>query len=125
MHRDKTEKRGVPLLKVKGLLSTLGYIYRANFCVSRPCVGGSTNKHKSRGCCRLLRYSIPPEVKERAYETLVRHITEYACTARSPHSVKGIAIVKWVERRSARREIYKALLVIAAKAMALMDLNHP
>jgi len=48
--------------------SKLLYIYRANVCVSRPCVGGSTNERKSPGCCRLQRYSIWLKVKERAYE---------------------------------------------------------
>ena len=42
-----------------------------------------------------------PEVKERAYQTLVRRMKF------SPHSAKGIAIRRWVERRAASKEKYK------------------
>lgn len=46
-------------------------------------------------------HTAPPEVKERAYQTLVRRMKF------SPHSAKGIAIRKWVERRAASKELYK------------------
>ena len=47
-------------------------------------------------------HSAPPKVKERAYQTLVRPITEYACSVWSPHTKKGIAAVESVQRRAAR-----------------------
>ena len=49
-------------------------------------------------------HSAPPRVKERAYKTHVRPITEYACAAwtLSPHTAKGIATVESVQRRAAR-----------------------
>ena len=46
----------------------------------------------------------PPttKVKERAYQTLVRPITEYAYAVWSPHTAKGIATIKSVQRRATR-----------------------
>ena len=47
-------------------------------------------------------HSASPKVKKRAYQTLVRPITEYACAVWSPHTAKGIAAVESVQRRAAR-----------------------
>ena len=47
-------------------------------------------------------HSIPLEVKQRAYQTVVRPITEYACTLSSPRTAKGIATVEPVQRRADR-----------------------
>lgn len=48
MHRDKTEKRGVPLLNVKGLLSTLGYIYIVQTFVYQGHVSEEVQKNTNR-----------------------------------------------------------------------------
>ena len=47
-------------------------------------------------------HSAPPKVEIRAYQTLERPITEYACAVWCPHTAKGIAIVESVQRRAAR-----------------------
>jgi len=47
-------------------------------------------------------HSASRKVKEHAYLALVRPITEYACTAWSPHTAKSIAAVESIQRRAAR-----------------------
>ena len=47
-------------------------------------------------------HSVPPKVKERAYQTFVRPITEYAYAVWSPHTAKGIATIESVQRRATR-----------------------
>ena len=38
-------------------------------------------------------HSAPPKVKERAYQTLVRPITEYACAVWSPYTAKELQLL--------------------------------
>ena len=46
--------------------------------------------------------SCSSEIKARAYLSLVRPITEYATTAWSPHTSKGISTIESIQRRAAR-----------------------
>ena len=47
-------------------------------------------------------HSAPPKVKECAYQTFKRPITEYAGPAWNPHTSKGVATVESVQRWAAR-----------------------